>query len=784
MLPVARHDPARGRADAVQPRLMQGLREFVASGLTAALLAQAPAAPSPAADPFAPLAALSAQPSERHGLEVVVVDATGKPVPAAVLVWLDAAAPDQMAVRRAAEADHPGDEPRILAARAQRGRRWALDEQAATRVPIEGRGRWIACHDGLVASVVQSPATDPRKRTKRLELRLVPPTTTRVTVLTAAGQPAAGVPLQVLEVPGASPFPEGRTGADGTIDFRLLPRPATAVVECHLPLTTPVVGRLADAGPTGLTLRLPPGGALHATYTGELVPGSRIRWELVDDHGHELGETTGERTVAFPFVQAGLTGRLRCVIGVEVFGAAAIPAVVAGGRTEVEVPRDPSLRSIAVQLVGPGDPPVVPTGASVQWSHAAGSSSSFLSAGTEGWVELVVPAEVEQDIKLRIDARSGGWSDPVIGWAELDVGKVAAGRTMQGRVLLQAAEDAVSGMVVDDTGKPLAGIPLSSFVHSGTSTTTGPDGAFVLRVPGPLPEVIPVSLEGDQWFLADPTTSLEFAKGARDVRIAVRPAARVRLGARGLPDEVRSDFDCEVQPVEGGSPLRVAWNPLGPEMRVPAGVWHFVVKLGGQEVYRLENLRADAGVETHDPRFMDLDWRAFAALVTVRVQDRDGRPDDNCSVWHRYRNYGTASPPTGGVLHLLVDKEGGRISVEPDDNAQATVELGVVTGEHTIRIGGGPQLVVELSRVPNLPAGTVLTLRVGAEHEGVAFDAQGRAQVSLPKAGAFELHLGIKRGNDTAVLSWSRTVEVGDAGETLKIELTPELQKQLDDHRG
>ena len=759
---------------------MRRSRGFVLFGLITSLAAQDPAAPA-LPDPFAPLAALPQQPPERLGLEVVVEDAAGNPVREAILVRIDSTSDDYSEVRRSAEARYPGDEPRILAARAQRGTRYALDEHGMTRVPADMPDLLIAVHGDLVASVVRSRLEGGALLPKRIALRLLPATTTRVTVLTADGKPAAAVPLHVSDDPAAQPSPDCQTGADGAIELRLLPRPATALVECAVPLTSRLSARLTDAGSAGLTLRLPPCGALRAAFAGELVPGARIEWELLDAAGNALAAVTGEQAMDFPWVEAGLCGKVRCRMGQQPLGEVAVAAIEAGERTEVVVPRDPALRSFAVQLIGPDGQAAARMQVSAQWQHDAGSASDWSTTNPQGWVELSIPDGVEQDIKLLLDARLGNWNGRLLGWAEIEVGKIAAPRTVHGQVRLQAPEAAVRGSIVDIAGKAVPGIQVSTSVRSWHAATTGPDGVFELLLPGPVPDMLDLSIDSEAWFPADPAANLEFAKGTRDARIVVRLAARVRVGVRGLPADLRSDFDCEVHPVDGGPPIRVNWGFSGDEFRVPAGHWHFVVKLGDQEVHRLEDLRADAGVETHDPRFMDFDWRAFAALVTVRVEDKDGRPEDDCTVCHHYRNYGSGSPPKDGVIHILVDKEGGKITVEPEQEGHATVELGVVTGEHTVRIGGGPQLVVELSKLPTLPAGAVLTVRVGEGHAGVVFDAEGRARVLVPKAGLFELHLGVRIGTHTNLLSWSQTVEVGATGDTVKIELTPALQKQIDD---
>ena len=61
-------------------------------------------------------------------------------------------------------------------------------------------------------------------------------------------------------------------------------------------------------------------------------------------------------------------------------------------------------------------------------------------------------------------------------------------------------------------------------------------------------------------------------------------------------------------------------------------------------------------------------------------------------------------------MHYLVPAAGGNLRVEPRDKTVATVHLGVVTGEHVVRLGAGPRLAVALSKPPRLPEGARLLL--------------------------------------------------------------------------
>jgi len=88
---------------------------------------------------------------------------------------------------------------------------------------------------------------------------------------------------------------------------------------------------------------------------------------------------------------------------------------------------------------------------------------------------------------------------------------------------------------------------------------------------------------------------------------------------------------------------------------------------------------------------------------------------------------------------------------------------------------------VQLQRMPQLPAGFELVLSIG-EHDGVPFDASGKATVRAPRAGAAEPSIRLRKGPKTySEMPWELgTVDVPEAGTTFVVELTGARQDVLD----
>lgn len=736
-------------------------------------------------DPFAVLAAMGARPAEPRGVEVRVVAADGTPVPDAIVLVLDADAPDYGTLRVAAEQRHPGDEPRILAARASRGTRYRVDGTGRTRVPSDLVGRIVAVHGELLASVIRERSLEAAERRRPVELRLLPPVEFQVVVSDVDGLPAANERVLIRSAPAAHPFPVAATRDDGKVTFRLIAgRPDTAIAELAIGAKAPIRASLPTTAGAEVKLRIPPSGSIKVNLVGDVLPGTLPEWQLLDGSGTAVATptTTQGNTASFARVEAGFGGQVSCKLGSSETLTAAVQQVTAGAVHELEVRRDANQRCVVMRLLQLDGTPAKDAFLLLQWQHEIGSSSTWGSATGEGWVEAMVPAEAKKACRLRIIARADGWNGTLLGWVELEIGTPAERRDVRGDLRLQAPAVALQGMVVDPGGNPVRGIDLYSYAdNSYNPATVADDGSFELRIHGQVPGEITLAIQSSDWFFAEePSINPSFPAGTKNARVVVQRAARMRFAARGLPAGLSSDFSFHLEStVEGIRPVDFLPDLDGKELRFPPGTWNVVIRCIDREVHRIDDVRGDAGIENHDPRFMDFDWQAFATLVSVRVEDRHGAPTNACTIWRRYRGASCGSPPTNGVLHLLMPKDGYSVSIEREDE-KIRIELGQISGEHVVRLGCGPLLTVALDKAPTLPEGAVLVLQAGKGTEAVAFDAEHRARIWLPETGEHVLKLGLRRGTETAMLPWQQTVEAGASGNHATIRVTPELQRLLD----
>ena len=268
-------------------------------------------------------------------------------------------------------------------------------------------------------------------------------------------------------------------------------------------------------------------------------------------------------------------------------------------------------------------------------------------------------------------------------------------------------------------------------------------------------------------------------EGSTGVRLVMQRAARVRF-ASDMPNRFHSAIHYYLEPASGRGP-KVRLGMLGPrELIVPPGHWHFVAAVGAEELLRLPDLHCESGVETHDPRFMAFDWRAYATLVEITVRDDHGAPSDECLIWLWQGKGGSGCQPTGGVARLLLPKGGASVSIEPRDKKFAKVNLGVVTEDQVVVLGGGPPMTLKLAPMPKLPEGVEIVVAVGDNAE-VPFDAMGTAIVVLPKAGSYTPTIALKRNGNLSPLDWKlAAVDVPANGAKVAIEVTPARQKVLE----
>ncbi|MBL8752068.1 MAG: hypothetical protein JNK15_02100 [Planctomycetes bacterium] len=742
----------------------------------AAVRAQQP----PSADPFTTLAALPVQPAVDRGVRAVVRDAKGDPVPQALVVVTATGRSEYSDATTATATLHPGDwvlQAARIAATAG-GERFALDERATTSLPRVS-GYVLAWHEGKFAA--KTYQVNEGQPTPRVELTLATPWTGVVEVVDHKGQPAAGVPVGIAT--GNSTNPRHTTDNAGRATLRNFADRVTEKSTARLLAAT--IERIEVAAPANggtARLQLPECGSVHATFTGPLLPGTTLSWSLRANDRSAPPTSTGPRDATFAFVQAGYDGELQAWAGgVNVKSKAS--GVVAGSTLEITAARDENERYLVVRPLTTDGKPIPKGYADTRWTYEHGSSSSGAYANSEGWLEIEVP-ENSKDATLRLGMHGSGWATPLVGTLEFTVTASDKGRVDKGEQKVTKPEVALEGQLVDPAGKPVRGVQLYTASEHTIYAKTDDDGRFQFAVPGARPAELTVRIASSGWFFRDPVETARTVATNGQARLVVQAAGRLRFKAAGLEKGLVSNFGARIEPADGSGndgKIDVAMSFDDEFLLLPAGHWNFVVTHNQQEVHRLDSVRVDAGVEVHDPRFMSFDWKAFASLLVVHVEDANGAPTDACTVWLRQGGGGNGRGPSNGEVRWLVTDNGSTLHVQPRDKKLSEIHLGQATGEHWVRLGAGPRLEVRVEPAPKLPANARLVAKVGARTEPLALDAAGKGVVWLEKTGDHAVQLALAIGDTTTDLpDGKRTVDVATGGSVATFPGGPALQAAID----
>jgi hypothetical protein len=227
------------------------------------------------------------------------------------------------------------------------------------------------------------------------------------------------------------------------------------------------------------------------------------------------------------------------------------------------------------------------------------------------------------------------------------------------------------------------------------------------------------------------------------------------------------------------------------QIAVPPGRWDLSFHFGdADEAFRIDGVDADAGVETHDPRLMAFDWKPFAALVSLRVEDPRGQPCDDCSVGCYVTSSrgqtGSSSAPRNGRFRMLVPKAGAQIVVKPREGTHRNVDLGAFTGERTVNLVDTVKVALQLSDMPKLPDDVHLTAwlldssgRVSGQQ--IEVDAAGKAVLRPASIGKLHLQLVLRRGSNGRQLGMNglAPVEVGEQDMEFAFAIPDALAKEI-----
>lgn len=758
------------------------------------LMAAASASAQQGDDPLLGLADLPVQAAVVHGVEVLVLGVDGRPCGEAVVL---AANGENLQRRARAVADlrrRFADEPLRATAAVLRlcGTRRAVDASGRTAVSGGGPLELLAAAGDAYAFALVPAAADPAAQPK-VQLQLQRPRSLRVQVTTADGKPAAGAEVGVVrDGAGLQRAAAVRTAADGTAELPVpvvamgLSRVVRAFAATALPVEQPLP--LQDT----LHLQLPPCGSLHI----EAAAGVAVRsFEVWRDAPRQLllqlpPSTAGGNAADLPFVQPG-TGLtvVALVDGLTMPIAAPVPPIAAGARTVLQLAAPAPRRSVVVQLSGVDGEPLATCELRVAMVCYFVMQETVARTDVAGRLEHELPDNVPPGSVLLIEKRPFAAVDDAAGadYVELPLAGVGPGRNDRGAQRLQTAPLLLGGHVVDGHGRAVAGLRLQVQANDPvrqTATTTAADGSFALHMRAPLPASVEPRLDPD-WIRLGHADA--FAPGRDDVELKVAPVARLQVGLTPVvPDGTVALLRLRGREKNGARFEQTLPAPQG-LLQLPAGTWDFVV-VGVDEVMAIDGVKAEAGIDNHDPRLMQLDWSAFATLATLHLVPVEGQPLPACQV-----KVGLGNGLLGcrsGTVHLLLPKAGARVVVQPVSPQLRVVDLGVVTGDRTVQLQPAATLHLTLSAPPKLPDGLELRGLMTVHDLDLMtppfrFDAAGKASCAIRGKGTYRLQLVLARPHGPVlgagiVTTLAEAIDVDDRDLEHRVEMTTDLQQAID----
>jgi hypothetical protein len=779
--------PHRGR---MRYRTLQSLLSSLSLSFAVlgAFAAPLPAQDAVPADPLAAARALPAQPAPERGATIRVTDAAGAACPRALV--LVAARHSGTALRDGSEDPtarwlHDPVRGELAAALAAHAVRVELDADGTARVTVPPGGASVLALDGDAFARAAIGAR-PVIRARATVLTVRPPARIPVEVTGADGAAAADVPVRIQA--GRRVLAAATTDADGKAVLVHLrgdePGETRIVVGAATVRTRQAPVPALDEA---VAFRLPPCAAVVATVAG-LPTGARPAWQLLQTTGSEPlsvpATRTGEGTAEFAFVEPGVPAVVQLSLPQLAGGLRAeLPALTAGAVHRVVLDLATCLR-LPLRIVHPDGTPA--TDRALRVRVAKPGYMNLLSVRTDatGAVEVLA-----SDAYLGADVHVQCLAEPQPTATSFALGGRAVGDATPIDVKLAALQAIAAGRALLPDGRPAEGVTVACADAEALGSVTGADGTFrILRAP-PLPARVELRLGGNSWYLRDSSErTLTVDGGDTGVVLHVVAAARLRVGVVDPPAlrDARVQVQC-VDPAGRRRPFATVLPLTANELRVPEGTWDLLLHFGDEArpALRIAGVAATSAIETHDARLMALDWRTFADVLSLRVEDPDGRPCDAASV---HREVGpdrwNALPPLrAGRAEVLVAKGGVRVRVQPLDRALRTAELAAAAGERTVRLAPATRVTLRLEPMPVLPAGA--RLQAWLEHgnrPGIPVDvgADGRAVLFASHVGEMRLVLLFRVGNKGGSLPDAVTaLDVGEKDIEHRIAVTPAMTARI-----
>lgn len=738
-----------------------------------------PAAAAGPRDPFAVLAAKQPDPAITAGTRIVVHGPDGAPAPDAIVVFAPSGDEAARTAWRDSEqracAAFPTDLPRRLALQHAGSVRYDVDAAGSTRVPKDGHvlafvGEQLACRS--LAAARNEP---------QVTLRLGQPPGITVEVTAADGTAAAGVPVVLWRPQDIAPTPLAATGADGSLAMRLLPDDAAAArigldVVAHVGLDAPL-----PANGDRLRLRLPVTTRITARFEGDMADGTELAFGLQAAGGsHRVaGQRLGPRSASWPFVEVGCAAT--ATVWSEQLAIATDRIDVPPDPAPVVLTRTKAPPTLAMPILDSDGKPAADRMVAVVWLDG-NLCCRPVRTNRAGWLELHVPAHLcgRPSTPLKVSLLGGPSGEQLLATGELEVTVLTEPWTRTPPVRCKLLPLVAGGVLVTADGQPVRNFDLQVFQEGWQGLRTDDEGRFEIRNLSTVVDAT-IVLPRTWCFVAGQPWAAPVLRGTFERQLVVQRSARVRF-ASDLEGPIDSWLRWRLQRTDGqGAPLEMPFSPADRELLVPPGTWNFTL-LGERkdELLYVADVYCASGVETHEARFLQFDWRQLAILVELSVRDVSGAPTDACTVWVHTACSKRVASARGGKVRLLLPLAGADLEVQPHDQRLPRLRLQQVTTDQTVVLGGGPPLTVQLWPTPQLPPGLELLLALD-DGAAVPLGDDDAATVMAPTSGRVEPKVFVRWGDSRiGPLEWQLPkIDVPTGAASTVLEVTPTRQLEL-----
>jgi len=723
--------------------------------LAATLLAQEPQEPVLPDDPFLAIAKMPVQEPVADGLRARVVGDGGTPLAGvSVVVIANPRAIDRNRIRKLlaqarAKYGGPGGTEFQCAIFALFGKRFVTGSDGNALLPK-------LTQDGQVLAVRGRDIAVARAGNAKqvIELALISDEPIHVLVVGPNGRPARGVPvgivprLDFVQV-GRAPETTDRKGRAQVRLGRLRQRPPKTVFVRALAVTRKPVAfeldprKFANDADHPIKLTLPEFGRVHVQLLGAnrkslpidgafariVDPGVRFR-----GFGREyLADAVAKGTATFTAVEVGLPLEIGCV-----YDGRRRPQTVQTSGPErhmgsklVTITGVTAPTRLSGRVLGLDGKPVASETLGVIFMTGKSKDGSEITTDAEGRFEVVAPdgfvdAESGRVLLVRRFA-AGARPAKYLGAREFSLPVVK--RKALGDVKLVEEELIVSGSVVDDDGKPIAGALVSipkvygqfnSYGYGGareffeTEAETDAKGRFALRALGAADGPFELSAMHAGYRLRDGKT---VAKGASDHQIVMGRTQSIHgrlLGFRGSVNQRGLRITARAQ---DGTELRLSTIGAQGAFEIQgclAGDYTvtFARRMARDDPFlTVENVHVEPGTPCRDPRLANIDLSQHVRVVKVTVLGPDKKPVE-ATVWqYRVRPGGSHGFGTGtrnGVAYLFLPKAGGKVSVQPQPTCLPQ-RFPMLKGDVVVQLEPALRVRLQLNKLPKLPDGTALS---------------------------------------------------------------------------